>query len=75
MEKEFLSQKAKDISKQFKGEPPVVIVVGGIGTKNDDLEPKGVIWGKYKAPRLRERVGILQTAIQRDSYLHYRIQE
>lgn len=66
---------AEKISKQFRGEPPVIIVVGGIGELEDDKEPKGTIFGFYKAPRLRERIGILQAAIQWDSYYHYRENE
>ena len=75
MKKEFLNLKAKEISKKFKGEPPVVIVVGGIGTREDRFEPKSMLWGVYNASRLRERVGILQTAIQKDSYEHHEAQK
>lgn len=75
MENNFLNNKAEEISSKFNGNPPVIIVVGGIGTKKNDLMPKSVIWGRHKASRLRERIGILHTAIERDSYLHYENQK
>lgn len=65
-QKKLLSRMAKEISQNelFEGEPPVIVIVGGKGTKKDANEPKRLIWGEYNISRLRDRIGILQTTIQ-----------
>jgi hypothetical protein len=71
-EKKFLEEKASEISKEFKGNPPVIIVVGGKGSDDNDLEPPRVIFGTYpEKSRYRDRLGILQTAIHEDYYAKY----
>lgn len=74
-EKKFLEEKASDISAEFEGNPPVIIVVGGIGTDDKDWEPPRVIFGFHpKGIRYRDRAGILQTAIIEDYFLkNYRL--
>lgn len=66
IQKKFLSSLAKEISQNdlFKEEPPVIVIMGGKGTKKDNNEPKRLIWGEYSVSRLRDRIGILQTTIQ-----------
>jgi uridylate kinase len=72
IQEDFLADKAQEISQSelFKGEPPVIVIVGGKGTKNDANEPKRLIWGEYNVSRLRDRIGILQTTIQYATLRH-----
>lgn len=68
IEEKHLKKAASKISKAFRGKPPVLIIVGGIGTKKNDWEPVRVIWDGYCTTRYRDRVGLLQTAIDRNYF-------
>jgi len=67
-EEKHLEEIASEISTAFQGKPPVLIIVGGIGTKKNDWEPVRVICGGYCITRYRDRVGLLQTAIDRNYF-------
>ena len=67
-EKTHLEEIASEISAAFQGKPPVLIIVGGIGTKKNDKEPVRVICDGYCITRYRDRVGLLQTAIDRNFF-------
>ncbi len=64
-----LQQEAARISRQLHG-APVVIVVGG--DKDADV-PRTITVSAAKTPlRLRDLLGVLQAAIQTESWKHFR---
>jgi hypothetical protein len=67
-----LKPEAVRISKEIAGGAPIVIIVGGGG---DDLKiPRTMIassFGAEQKGRLRDILGILQAAIQYESWKHF----
>lgn len=73
-ELDFLRERAQEVKARFKGNPEVIIVVAGEGRRDDDLEPGSCLIGHTftkKTYRLRHVVGILQAAIQKESFFHF----
>jgi len=67
--KEEITKDAKNISERYQG-APVVIIVGGLKKAGVPSCVTGR-WIPHSEDRLRDRVGIMQTAIQIESFNHF----